>query len=51
MKNNGATAAVAAKCPVYFCELLFSCYKIFDVRNIGETKDGGKVLAFDPYSG
>ena len=44
------TAAVAAKCPVHLLELLLSGHKVFNVRNIGETKGDGKAIAIDFYS-
>jgi hypothetical protein len=50
VKNNGATAAVAAECLVHFRKLLLSCYKVFDFRNIRETEGDRKVLVSNPYS-
>ena len=50
MKDNGATAAVAAECLVHFRELFLSCYKVFDFRHIGETEGDRKVLVSNPYS-
>ncbi len=50
MKNNSVMAAITTECFMYFRELLLSCYKVFDFRNIRETKDDQKVLVSNPYS-
>jgi hypothetical protein len=38
MKNNGIAGAVAFKCVVYFQELIFPTYEVFDVVNIREAE-------------
>ena len=45
MKNNSSIGLIAFKCLVYFRELVFPSYEVFDVRNIREAEGDREVLA------
>jgi hypothetical protein len=38
VKNYRSAGAITVELRVYFCELLFPCYEVFDLRDIRKAK-------------